>query len=158
MMVLMMMMMTMMILMMPGAMTVTVVMISPSGREFPRRNLPARKLFYLYVVSVAKRRRKTSTKWLLDEISSRGVSTPKGCRRGCLGPPKVHQAWPRGAALGGPLAAPGSPLAVLRAPLVISDETSFSDFPKFSDVPKIFHLIGAFSSRIPTLVVNLIKL
>ena len=35
----------MMILMMPGAMTVTVVTISPSGREFPWRNLPARKVF-----------------------------------------------------------------------------------------------------------------
>ena len=46
-MVLMMMTMTMMILMMPGAMTVTVVTISPSGREFPRQNLPARKVFSL---------------------------------------------------------------------------------------------------------------
>ena len=35
----------MMILMMPGAMTVTAVTIPPSGREFPRRNLPARKVF-----------------------------------------------------------------------------------------------------------------
>ena len=44
-MVLMVKMMLMMIPMMPGAMTVTVVTIPPSGREFPRRNLPARKVF-----------------------------------------------------------------------------------------------------------------
>ena len=47
MMVLVMMMMLMMIPMMPGVMTVTTVMISPSGGEFPRRNLPARDLFSL---------------------------------------------------------------------------------------------------------------
>ena len=35
-----------------------VVMISPSGREFPRRNLPARKVFSLSVVFVMKQRRK----------------------------------------------------------------------------------------------------
>ena len=44
MMVLVMGMMLMMIPMMPGVMTVT---ISPSGGEFPRRNLPARELFSL---------------------------------------------------------------------------------------------------------------
>ena len=40
-----MMVMVLMIPMMPGAMTVTVVMIFPSGREFSQRNLPARKVF-----------------------------------------------------------------------------------------------------------------
>ena len=114
-------MMTMMIPMIPGTMTVTVVTISPSGREFPQRNLPARKVFSLSVVSVVKRRRKTSTKWLPGKIRSQGVSTPKGVP----GAPKAHQTRPRGPALGG---RPGSPLAALLAPPVISDETSFSDF------------------------------
>ena len=41
----MMVMMLMMIPMMPGATMMTVVMIPPSRREFPRRNLPARKVF-----------------------------------------------------------------------------------------------------------------
>ena len=68
-MVLLMMMMPM-ILMMPGTMTVTVVMICPSRREFPRRNLPARKVFSLSVVSIAKRQQKTSPKWVPDKIRS----------------------------------------------------------------------------------------
>ena len=72
------MMMTMTILMMPGAMMVTVVMISPSGREFPRRNLPDRKVFLLSVVFVMKRRRNNSMKCLPDNFRSRGVSTPEG--------------------------------------------------------------------------------
>ena len=64
---------------------------SPLG-EFPRWNLPDRKVFLLSVVSVMKRRWKNSTKWLPDKIRSRGVSTPKGCRRMGLGPPGAHQA------------------------------------------------------------------
>ena len=99
---------TMMILMMPRAMTVTVVTIPPSEREFPRLNLPAMKVFLLSVVSVMKRRQKNSMKWLRDLIRSRGVSTPKGCRRRGQVPPGAHQARPRGArawkSLGGPLA------------------------------------------------------
>ena len=95
------------------------------GDDFPlRKGISPRNL------TARRRRQKSSTKWLPDEIRSRGVSTPKGCRRGCLGPPKAHQARPRGAAPGGPLAAPGSPLAVLRAPPVISDETLFSEFSR----------------------------
>lgn len=50
MMVLVMMMMLMMILMMPGVMTMMTVTISPSGGEFPRRNLPARDLFSLFLL------------------------------------------------------------------------------------------------------------
>ena len=44
----------------------------PLRGEFPRQNLPARKVFSLSVVSIAKRRRKISTKWLPDLIRSRG--------------------------------------------------------------------------------------
>ena len=44
-MVLMVVMMLMMIPMMPGVMTMTAVTIPPYGREFPRWNLPARKVF-----------------------------------------------------------------------------------------------------------------
>ena len=86
-MVLLMTMTMMMIPMMPDTMTVTVVTISPSGREFPRRNLPARKVFLLSVVPVAKRRQKTSTKWLPDKIRSQRVSTPKRVPGAPKGPP-----------------------------------------------------------------------
>ena len=75
----------MMIPMMPGAMTVTVVMISPTRREFPLRNLPAGKVFLLSIVFIVKRWQKNSTKWLSDKIRSWGVSTLKGCRRSGLG-------------------------------------------------------------------------
>ena len=44
-MVLMVLMMLMMISVMPGVMTMMMVTISPSGRAFPQRNLPARKVF-----------------------------------------------------------------------------------------------------------------
>ena len=44
-MVLMVEMMLMKIMIMPDMMTMTAVTISPSGREFPRQNLPARKVF-----------------------------------------------------------------------------------------------------------------
>ena len=52
-MVLIMMMMTTMIPMMPDTMTVMVARFP--RRESPRRNLPARKVFYLSVVTVTKR-------------------------------------------------------------------------------------------------------
>ena len=38
--------MMMMIPMMPVVMTMSAVTVSPSGREFPRQNLPARKVFF----------------------------------------------------------------------------------------------------------------
>ena len=84
----------------------------PSGREFPRRNLPARKVFSLSGISVMKRRRKTSTKWLPDPIRSRGVSTPKGCRRGGAWAPQRPTRRGLGGRAWGPLAAPWLPSGI----------------------------------------------
>ena len=83
----------------------------PLREGISRQNLPARKVFLLSVVSVAKRRRKNSAKWLLNKIRSQGVSTLKVCQRRGQGPIRRGQGGPRLGVtwlpLGCPLGSPG---------------------------------------------------
>jgi hypothetical protein len=50
----------MMIPMKPSSMTMTMAMISPSGKEFPRQTSACRRAFSLYVLSAPQRLRSLS--------------------------------------------------------------------------------------------------
>src|SRR3954462_6047958 len=82
----------MMIPMKSSSMAVTMAMVSPSGREFPRQICSLQEIFSLFVVSAPQRRRNNS----LDDPPELGFPwrryTRKGSIRGGQGSPDPTQA------------------------------------------------------------------
>src|SRR3954452_10387962 len=101
--------MMMMIPMKFSMMAVTMAMVSPSGREFPRQICSLQESFSLFVVSALQRRRNNS----LDDPPDLGFPwrryTRKRSVRGGPGPPdltQVRRGWARAGVASGALVAP----------------------------------------------------
>src|SRR3954451_13940021 len=141
-------MMMMMIPMKTSSMAVTMAMVSPSGREFPRQICSMQESFSLFVVSAPQRRRNNS----LDNPPELGFPwrryTRKRSVRGGPGPPDPTQARPGWARAG---VASGALVAPLDSPFCLPSSSgkigTLGIFLKFIDLPKYGVLMVTFPAE-----------